>query len=212
MFPNYYLAPFFSSDDEEKRFMYSNFQQKVVNIIVKSLINKNPINLTVSISNLSQLYSIQVQLRLAVILLSRLTGGISATITPSFKKTTYPIMFSLINGLRKVGLESELSSKYGYTVEVSRAVYTFFSMDKILTSDRYNPDFFLEVFNAHMISPECYEKFESLSNPKNSLTRVFFGLDGYHDSLFELEKTHNLSGRLGGVHIPNAELDELCVA
>ena len=88
MFPNYYLAPFFSSDDEEKRFMYSNFQQKVVNIIVKSLINKNPINLTVSISNLSQLYSIQVQLRLAVILLSRLTGGISATITPSFKKTT----------------------------------------------------------------------------------------------------------------------------
>lgn len=211
MFPNY-LSPFFYSDNEEKRFMYSNFQQKVVNIIVKSLINKNPMNLTVSVSNLSQLYSIQAQLRLAVILLSRLTGGISATITPSFKKTTYPIMFSLINGLREAGLESELSSKYGYTVEVSRAVYAFFSMDKILSSDRYNPDFFLEVFNAHMISPECYEKFESLSNPNSSLTRVFFGLDGHHDSLFELEKTHNLNGRLGGVHIPNAELDELCVA
>ena len=130
MFPNY-LSPFFSSYDEGKKFMYCNFQQKVVNIIVKSLINKNPINLTVSVSNQSQLYSIQVRLRLAVILLSRLTGGISATITPSFKKTTYPIMFSLINGLREVGLVDELSSKCGYTVEVSRATYTFFSMDKV---------------------------------------------------------------------------------
>ena len=81
MFPNC-LSPFVSSDDEETNFTYGNFQQKVVNTIVKSLINKNPINLTVSVSNESQLYSIQVRLRLAVILLSRLTGGISATITP----------------------------------------------------------------------------------------------------------------------------------
>ncbi|GEM_PF-1343527 len=126
-------------------------------------------------------------IRLWLLLMRLYSGGVSATVSPSFFGDTYPAMLGLIYALGKADLGDAWRPDGVRTVRLEQAAHIFVSADRpvIEPPGAPGPDTLLEVTGAHTLGLDWYMDRVAPRATSPGLTRVFYGLPGARGSAYE---------------------------
>jgi hypothetical protein len=114
------------------------------------------------------------------------TGGVSATVAPSFFGDTYPAMLALVQALNEAGLGSMWRPEGVRTLRLDQAAHVFVSADRPVAEPTPSPGSLLEVVESHRIGADWYETRVAPRTAAPGLTRVFYGLPGVEGSVYDL--------------------------
>ncbi len=172
--------------------------------VIKSVSSGEGRTITVDVHEDEDMQQILTRLRMLVIFMNRSDGAVSATITPSFLKDTYPAMLSLVKNFEKSGIDWKPDGPR--SVAVGQAKHRFVSVDMPVADKSSAPNSLVEVVNAHRVDAGWYEQRVRPRTSALGLTVVMFGTpdisdSDYSRSIYKRERALNLSGRPRGVHI-----------
>jgi hypothetical protein len=104
------------------------------------------------------------------------SGGVSATVAPSFFGETYPAMLALVQSLERAGMGGMWRPEGVRTVRLESALHVFASADRPVAGRSPAPDTLLEVVDAHRTGYDWYSARVEPRTGAPGLTKVFYGL------------------------------------
>jgi hypothetical protein len=182
--------------------------------IVQSVTNRAGNGSTAITVDLEQGESAQefsTRLRMLILFMNRVSGSVSATVSPSFQNDTYPAMLALVKGFEVSGASEDWRPDGPRSIRVGNARHLFVSVDMPVADRSPSPDTLIEIIAAHRISASWYDQRVRPRASSAGLTTVLFGVPPtagihatpdslYASSIFKRERAKNLSGRPGGIH------------
>lgn len=142
---------------------------------------------TVDVPDAATVTRVATPVRLWLLLMRLHSGGISATVSPSFFRDTYPAMLALIHAFGKADLGDAWRPDGVRTVRLEQAAHIFVSADRPVAEapGAPGPDTLLEVTGAHTVGLDWYLARVAPRATSPGLTRVFYGLPGARGSAYE---------------------------
>lgn len=113
------------------------------------------------------------------------TGGVAATVAPSFLSGTYPAMLALVQALNEAGLGAAWRSEGVRTLRLGQAAHVFVSADRSVAEHTPAPGSLLEVIESHTVGTDWYAARVAPRATGPGLTRVFYGLPGARGSVYD---------------------------
>ena len=178
--------------------------------IVQSVTDRSETNeskiITVDLAKGENVQEFSTRLRMLLLFMNRNEGSVSATVLPSFQDDTYPAMLALVKGFQSSGASEDWRPDGPRSIRVGNARHLFVSVDMPVMDRSPSPDTLIELVAAHKISSSWYDQRVSPRVASIGMTTVMFGIPNspeteYAGSVFKRERTRNLSGRPGGIHL-----------
>ncbi len=159
--------------------------QELGRAMVHATVTATDITFAVETSGTGAVNLFATPMRMWMLASHRTTGGVAATIAPSFFGETYPAMLALVQSLNVAGMENQWNPDGVRTVRLERARHVFVSADRPVTERSPAPDSLLEVIEAHRVDMNWYAERVVHRSAAAGLTKVFYGQSGITGSLFE---------------------------
>ena len=163
----------------------SDEAQECGRAVVQSAVTGMGFTFAVEASGVGAVNSFATPLRTWMLAARMVSGGVSATVAPSFFGGTYPAMLALVQSLNASGLGDLWKPEGVRTVRLDRAVHVFVSADRPVPERSPAPDTLLEVVEAHRTGMDWYAGRVAPRAAAPGLTKVFYGLPGTAGSVFE---------------------------
>ena len=130
--------------------------QELGRAMVHATVTATDITFAVETSGTGAVNLFATPMRMWMLASHRTTGGVAATIAPSFFGETYPAMLALVQSLNVAGMENQWNPDGVRTVRLERARHVFVSADRPVTERSPAPDSLLEVIEAHRVDMNWY--------------------------------------------------------
>lgn len=182
--------------------------------IVQSVTNRDgygAMTITVDLEQGESVQDFSTRLRMLLMFMNRDRGSISATVSPSFKNDTYPMMLALVQGFQRSGASEDWRPDGPRSIRMGNARHLFASVDMPVVDRSPSPDTLIEIVAAHRVSASWYDQRVRPRAVSSGLTTVMFGVPSapgihsssdseYANSIFKRERSKSLAGRSGGLH------------
>ena len=163
----------------------SDEAQEFGRAVVQSALAGAGMTFAVEASGAAAVNSFATPLRTWMLASRMASGGVSATVAPSFFGETYPAMLALVQSLNASGMGGLWRPEGVRSLRLDRAVHVFVSADRPVSERSPAPDTLLEVVEAHRTELDWYAGRVAPRAAAPGLTKVFYGLPGVAGSLFE---------------------------
>ena len=163
--------------------------------VMQSLVSRTAACFTVDAPDAATVTRVMTRLRVWLLATGAFTGGVSATVSPTLLGETYPAMLALVRALERANANGLWKPDGARTVRFGDATHIFVSADMPVRERTPAPDRLLEVADAHRIQAAWYDARVAPRARQNSLTRVLFGTPGTVGSVYDRERSRNLSAR-----------------
>ena len=162
--------------------------------------------ITVDLAKGENVKEFSTRLRMLLLFMNRNEGSVSATVSPSFQDDTYPAMLALVKGFQSSAASEDWRPDGPRSIRVGNARHLFVSVDMPVMDRSPAPDTLIELVAAHKISSSWYDQRVSPRVASIGMTTVMFGIPNspgaeYGGSVFKRERTRNMSGQSGGIHL-----------
>lgn len=114
-------------------------------------------------------------LRLFLLMSDRISGGVSATVSPHFSEETYPALLDLVGRLNDSGARDLWKPDGARSLAVGDAHHMFISTDMPVVERSSRPDRLLELVASDRISANWYRSRVAPKLYGDSLVKVFYG-------------------------------------
>lgn len=152
--------------------------------VAAALLSDRPATFTIEADSVHAVTEFASPVRQFLLMMGRLSGGVSATVAPHFAEETYPALLQLVGKLDDSGASDLWRPDGGRTLAVGEARHIFISADMPLAERTARPDRMLEVVAAHRITNSWYRSRVAPRLVTDSLVRVFYGRRGVAGSAF----------------------------
>ena len=169
------------------RFAHMDEQEELGRALLKSVSAREGATFTVDVPNAAAVTDLITGLRSWLMVVGAGTGVASATVSPTFLGETFPAMLALVRELERAAGGSGVTWQPSgpRTIQVGKAKHVFVSRDRPVAGKTPNPDGIVEVVDAQHIERDWFFERVSPRCQAPGLTRVFYGLPGVQESIYE---------------------------
>ncbi len=172
--------------------MPDRLADEAVRAVLASLISGAGATFAIDTQDSVRATRLMTQLRVWLLFARKGTGGVSATVAPSFFDDTYPAMLALVAELTKAGLTGAWRPDGVRTMRLGEALHVFVSADHPVQEHTPLPDALLDVVGAHLLSQDWFDTRVTPRAKALGLTKVFSGVPGRVGSVYERARTECL--------------------